>query len=836
MKIRIYALFFAVLVAGLYACARPSHKSGISNQHANDELAMVEIKNPSDFKRPNQGVFLSYYDLGLKTDDPHSLVIKRSDALLPLQKIDVDGDAHYDGIYFQLDLEPAQTAQISVLKTKETPESWSQFAHAEISVKEGGQWVAHSKKPNSGFKEYQGGEFRSKKVVETPEYYTDHSNWIRYEGPGIESDKIAYRIYLDWRNGFDIFGKVKARPVLHTIGLDGYDSYHEMQDWGMDILKVGQSLGAGGFAAWHNDKIEYIKNVERHRAEITRDGPLKSTIKIDYLGWLNRNQKQDLNAHISMEAGSHLAKVELKFSQPLSSFVAGFVKHKHTELIAGDINITGKAYSYIASWGKQALDGSDLGMAVFFKKEDLLEIKEDKNNYFVVLKTKGPKESRTLDYYYGAVWSPQSNIVDKKGFKAWLNKEQEKLTIAPRIKIKNTLHLNSDTQQIITAETALNWSKAMADSELKRKAFRYARGGWDVNRNRSPKFEYDIVGLLPFSIEKLHEISGESRYKELVPTVTGSYVNDDGTLSGYKKDNYNIDSILPGRNLLTLYQKTGEEKYKKAASVLRQQLIEHPRTKQGAFWHKKRYPHQLWLDGVYMGMPFLAEYTSLFEDGRALDEVVHEFEITYQQLRDRESGLYYHAWDESKQQSWADPVTGLSEFFWARGMGWFAMALVDVLDYIPQDRSDLRKPLLKIAGELSESLAEVQDDSSGVWWQILDKPNTTGNYLESSASSMFVYFYAKALVHGYIPDSYADTMEKAYRGIINEFMLVHENGEVSMTNQCLVAGLGFGRDGSYQYYMTEPVWANDPKGTGPFILASAEVFRFLSRAEASIID
>lgn len=228
-----------------------------------------------------------------------------------------------------------------------------------------------------------------------------------------------------------------------------------------------------------------------------------------------------------------------------------------------------------------------------------------------------------------------------------------------------------------------------------------------------------------------------------------------------------------------------------------------------------------------MGMPFLARYSVMFEDGASLDEVVKEFELTRKYLRDADTGLYYHAWDEKKQQPWADPDTGRSAHFWARGMGWLAMALVDVLEIIPQENTKQRAPLLAMVREIARDLKRYQDPETGNWWQILDKPEATGNYRESSASAMFSYFYSKAINNGYISTDYGDVARKAYEGLIREFVTVNSDGSINMTNQCYVAGLGFGRDGSYQYYISEPVYKNDPKGTGPFILAGIEAYKLI---------
>jgi rhamnogalacturonyl hydrolase YesR len=263
--------------------------------------------------------------------------------------------------------------------------------------------------------------------------------------------------------------------------------------------------------------------------------------------------------------------------------------------------------------------------------------------------------------------------------------------------------------------------------------------------------------------------------------------------------------------------------------VLRRQLAAHPRTSEGAFWHKKRYPGQLWLDGVYMGMPFLAHYSVLYEDGKSLPQAVEEFVVSRRHLRDEKTGLYYHAWDEKKAQSWADPATGRSGLFWARGLGWFSMALVDVLDHIPESQPELRKPLLDMVAELAPALLKARDAETRTWWQIMDRPGAPGNYRESTASAMFSYFLAKAARKGYLPKEYRQAAVETFQGLVDEFMLVNADGTVSMHNQCLVAGLGNGRDGSYRYYMSEPIWKDDPKGNGPFILAGVEVSRLLAQ-------
>ncbi|MGB3611602.1 MAG: glycoside hydrolase family 88 protein [Cellvibrio sp.] len=782
-------------------------------------IAQAEVANSTDFARDREPVYFNLYDLGLDAKDAQvqHLIAKEGEQRLPAQLVDRDADGVPDDLLVTLNFAPAQKRNITILadanaQSLEIPKQ----AQAEISHKVGGEWQD---------KKYIGGTFQNVKELTPPPQYTDHSEFIRYEGPGIESDKVAYRIYLDWRNGFDIFGKKTTDMVLQNVGQDGYQSYHEPADWGMDLLKVGKSLGAGGYGFWNGKEVELVSKVDQWTAKVVEDGPLYSALNITYKGWEINDKKLDLVSNLSMSAGSRLVHTRLSISEELPNLAIGMVKHPGTKLLQGSQEISGYAWTYVASWGKQSLSGEDdyLGMAILFHRQSRIEQTEDANSYVSVMEPTGGE----LEYYFLAAWDGEENgIKTEEEFVAYLEQEVTRLTTTPRIRLENRLSEEAKSFPI-TADAALNWSKRLVDSELERKTLNYHYDGWDEHRRRKPKFEYDIHGVQISAVGELAKVAPDARYDDVAEKVTGSFVTDEGDIREYDIKNYNIDSVAPGTVVLDLYEKTKDEKYRKAADLLRKQLKEHPRTSEGAFWHKQAYPHQVWLDGVYMGMPFLARYSVMFEDGASLAEVVKEFKLVHEKLRNPESGLYYHAWDESKQMNWADKETGLSEFYWGRGLGWLTMALVDVLDYIPENNTELRKPLLDMITELAADLRRYQDPATGTWYQIMDQPERVGNYRESSGSAMFTYFYAKAINKGYIPDSYRATAEKAYEGLIKEFITVHSDGLISMTNQCLVAGLGFGRDGSYDYYMSERVYKNDPKGNGPFILAGVEMYKLL---------
>ena len=337
------------------------------------------------------------------------------------------------------------------------------------------------------------------------------------------------------------------------------------------------------------------------------------------------------------------------------------------------------------------------------------------------------------------------------------------------------------------------------------------------------RWTYDH-GLVLKGIEGVWLSTGDGEYFRFIQKSMDHFVGNDGSIRTYNPDDYNIDNILPGRNLLMLYKVTGQEKYLKAAELLRTQLKTHPRTSDGGFWHKKIYPTQMWLDGLYMGEPFYAEYSATFHDDKAFDDIAKQFILMEQHSRDAKTGLLYHGWDESRKQRWANQTTGRSPNFWGRAMGWYAMALVDTLDYFPKDHPQ-RAELIAILNRLAKAITNYQDPQSGLWYQVIDKGTEKGNYFESSAAAMFVYALAKGVRNGYLANSYFTVAQRGYRGLADRFIKTDANGQVNFEGTVSVAGLGGNpyRDGSYEYYLSEKVVTNDPKGVGALILAANEM-------------
>lgn len=378
---------------------------------------------------------------------------------------------------------------------------------------------------------------------------------------------------------------------------------------------------------------------------------------------------------------------------------------------------------------------------------------------------------------------------------------------------EDNLNENKEAEEEALSRRYSTW---MADSEIKRNP-----EGWTLDFNKKPKWEY-THGLIMTAMEQVYDQTGEESYLNYILHFADFMINDKGEIKTYKKSDFNIDRVNGGKFLIGLYEETGEEKYKLAVDELRDQMRNHPRTSEGGFWHKKVYPHQMWLDGLYMGSPFLARYAAEFDESVLFDDVTNQIYLMDKYGYSEETGLYHHAWDESREQRWADPETGLSRNYWGRSIGWFSMAVVDVLDYLPENHSQ-RGMVIDVANKLAAGIVKYQDQT-GVWYQIIDQEDRVGNYLESSCSSMFTYFLLKGTSKGYLEKKYGDAGIKAYNGLIKEFIREDGNGGISIINVCGVAGLGGNpyRDGSYEYYINEPIRINDPKGVGPFILASLQ--------------
>jgi unsaturated rhamnogalacturonyl hydrolase len=344
-------------------------------------------------------------------------------------------------------------------------------------------------------------------------------------------------------------------------------------------------------------------------------------------------------------------------------------------------------------------------------------------------------------------------------------------------------------------------------------------------RNYKDSWNYEDGCILKGALD-LFRSTGEEKYKAFVFKYVDSYIDIFGNIKGFNPRNYHLDDINSGKVLFDLYEFTNDERYKRAIEHLYEQVLIQPRTEQGSFWHKDIYPNQVWLDGLYMVMPFYTKYIKKFGCMEKFKDIYSQFINVKKLMRNSEKGLYYHGYDDRKVEAWADRETGVSPNFWGRAEGWFVMALIDVLEEMEPELLSEFKELRDMFEEAVSALIKYQDFETGMWYQVLDKGGEGGNYVETSATLMIAYSILKCVRLGYLPSYYRDNGIKAFKGTLKKY-LVYEEGGYKLGGICKVAGLGNTpyRDGSYGYYLSEKIVSNDPKGTGALLMAYSEILK-----------
>lgn len=337
----------------------------------------------------------------------------------------------------------------------------------------------------------------------------------------------------------------------------------------------------------------------------------------------------------------------------------------------------------------------------------------------------------------------------------------------------------------------------------------------------SPKWAYDVA-FLGMAMDRLGNI--DRKYSDYMKDWVDYFVHADGSITDYKPSEYNLDRIYPGRNIITLYRRDPKQQYRLALDNLISQLNTHPKTSSGGYWHKKIYPYQMWLDGIYMASTFMVQYAGAFNAPEWYDVAVNQTLMAYEKTLDPSTGLLMHAWDESRQQKWCDPSTGRSHYPWSRATGWYIMAITDILDCLPQDHPG-RAQLIDILQKTCSALLKVQDKKTGLWYQVLNQVGREGNYPEASGSAMYIYVFAKGARLGYLDIKYRKIAERSFDGFIKNLVTTDDSGNLTIHNICGGCGLGGNpyRDGSYEYYVNEKRIDNDTKGVAPFILAAIEL-------------
>ncbi len=401
-----FSFLIAASACVFFACSTSRGRRGVSD---GTTVFSTTISNPLNQSRKDVFFLIDKNELPALDSPTYSAFINSEEA--PSQYI---SDGFSEGLGILLPIIGAYEESVLSLRISDSPKKYTKRTQAELSHKVGGYFRD---------RKYIGGTFENVVQLQVPPAHTDHSWFIRYEGPGWESDLVGYRFYLDWRNGIDVFGKKVSEPILQHIGLDGFDSYHEMQPWGMDVLKVGKTLGVGSIAAWSDGRAVRVEKTDSIQVEISNNGNIYSSVNTRYFGWQIGDIKTDLESEIGIHAGSRLSRIQLRSSEELDNMATGLIKDPKARLIISGGEL---AYSYIATYGEQSLAGDKLGIAVIYPTETLLEITEDVYSHVVVMR---PEGGTSLTYYFLGAWEQeQHGIKNEEEFEMYMDQTIKELS------------------------------------------------------------------------------------------------------------------------------------------------------------------------------------------------------------------------------------------------------------------------------------------------------------------------------------------------------------------------------------------------------------------------
>ncbi len=628
-----------------------------------------------------------------------------------------------------------------------------------------------------------------------------------------ENDKVAFRTYgktLEKElvsSGIDVWAKRVNYPIIDKWYQGGDAFYHTDNGMGLDFYSVKKSRGCGGAGIWDGTKMHVSRNFVSHKIPAT--GAIRTVFELKYEPWDVNGVMVAETKRFTIDAGQNFYRVESFYDAPDDlrdiDVAVGIARHERD--FKGEYD---KGRNWMSLWETNEKNGS-LGCAVIAEPQTFQSFKDYGNEFDfpMNLAIVAAKPDKMAKYYVGAGWS-RYGFADKRAWLDYVENFSQRTTSPLNVSVSNETELKK--------KTAMPLSQRLAYTLMNRV--------W-MEDDSTPigipaKWNYE-QGVQMKAVEAVWYATGDPKYFDFIKRGMDFWFDKDGKLSKYQLDEYNIDHVTPGRALITLYRVTNDKKYKDAVDLIRSQLKTHPRTKEGGFWHKKIYPWQMWLDGLYMGQPFYAEYSMLNNEDN-WNDIANQFVWMEKHARDPKTGLLYHGWDESKEQKWANKETGLSPHVWGRAMGWYAIALADVLDYFPKNHPR-RAELVAIFNREAEAITKYQDKKTGVWYDIIDLPERKPNYLESSASAMFVYSLAKGVRQGNLPEKYLETVRKGWVGIRREFIKELSDGSLDWEGTVSVSGLGGNpyRDGSFDYYMSEKLRTNDVKGLGPAVMAAVEI-------------
>lgn len=764
------------------------------------ERVVVAITNHTGTEKPGETVVVPWSSLPGIPSLPRVTDLNRGTEV-PAQALDEDGDGKPDALVFQVDLAAPRTRANGAM-------SHSTIVSTSADLTMGEPERMFLLEPTAT--PPAGGE-KKVRARHVPERKDDFA-W--------ENDRVAFRAYgkaLEPElvsSGLDVWAKRTRALVMDRWYQKGEDYYHKDTGEGLDFYSVKQSRGCGGTGIWDGKALHVSKNYKAHR--VIAEGPLRAVFELTYEPWAVGDKRVSEVKRITIDAGDNFYEVESRFEVEGGGEITPAVGVAIHPELAGQVDVD-RAAGWLSRWESSPENGG-LGCALVVDPADLVDVTEAGGNHLLLLKA---KPGRALRYRVGSGWDRSGDFADRAAWTAHVRRTAESVRQTPKVVTYRPSSLALPGQ-------GRCWAKVIADSFLAAypdpRDFDIAKPGrWDYTAG------FFLDGLL-----ELHELSPDPRYLAYAKAWVDLFVDAKGTVSAtaYDRSGHALDDVLPGRVLLALYRATGEERYRKAAGQISTELATQPRTKEGGFWHKLMYPHQMWLDGLYMGQPFAVEYGSVAGKGELFDDAARQFELSYRHTIDAKTGLLRHGWDESKQMGWADRKSGVSPEIWGRAMGWYLMAIVDCLDYLPADHPK-RPWLISTLASLSKSLERYQDPATGMWYQILDKGDAPGNWHETSATAMFAYAMAKGARKGYLPKEARGVAEKAYAGLLEHHVYLSEQKRLAFTGTVKVGTLNASvSKGDYDYYVTTERRLNDLKGVAALLFASLEIDPCGSRRES----
>lgn len=751
----------------------------LSKNHSNNQI-IVAVSDELRIDRPNETISLDWKQLisripSLKAD---YFVVKDVNTGKPIvsQTIDNDSDGNVDALIFQTNIERREKAKLFIIEQ-------TQEKMLPAESKTYGRYV--------------------------PERFDDFA-W--------ENDRIAFRMYgkgLESQlvsSGIDVWTKRVRESIINLWYKEGDAYYHKDNGTGIDMYSVKKSRGCGGSGIWDGKTLHTSQNYKDWK--VIANGPIRTVFELTYEPWDVNGVSVSEVKRISLDAGQNLNRIEstYKVNGKIADFKVGVGIARHESDWKGEFD-SNRLKGWMSRWENSKADGG-LGCGVISSPTKIASmfdeqgIEDNANNfphhYFIL----NVDSSISATYYTGGGWDKSGDFADKKAWNNYLESFSTRLNSPLKISFLDRLPKEKTGKNTLSTKVA----DSVIANYPKPTDLNYR--GW----------HYDS-GFLLLGIFEAWKKNKNPKHLAYVKNWVDTYLKPDGSLKEniFPVEEHQLDSILPGRLLIALYQETNEEKYKKAAFELTEFLKVQPRCKNGGYWHKSVYPYQMWLDGIYMAGPYSVEFGKAFNQPMWIDDAVEQAILLHKLTHESKSGLLFHGWEENKTIVWADKEKGTSPEFWGRAIGWYAVALVDSLDDLPQNHPK-RAELILILQNLMESLAKYQDAKTGLWFQIVDKGDRADNWIETSASSMFIYAMAKGSKKGYLDKKYLSLAEKAYQNLVMNYVFIGADKSIYFTDTVNVGTLNPKvSDGSYESYIYTPKQVNDIKGLGAFVFASIEM-------------